>query len=265
MKITVLAENTSCRGDVGAEHGLSVFVETCGRRLLFDMGQTDLFGRNADVLGVDLGSVDVAVLSHGHYDHGGGLGEFLKRNRTAPVYVSRYAFGDHLNALDRYIGLDSSLKSEPRLCFCDGRTVLAPGLTLFGGKSPSPLKTPGARGMKLLREGVPEPDPFDHEQYLLAEENGRRILFSGCSHRGAPELCRFFRPDVFIGGFHFSKLDPDDPEDRASLVEAGKALWDCGAEFYTCHCTGVPQYELLKEVMGERLRYLSSGQRADIL
>ena len=84
MKVTVLSENTSACG-LPSEHGLSLYVETNGRKLLFDTGQGDLFARNAEVLGVDLSAVGLAVISHGHYDHGGGLKTFLSLNDSAPV------------------------------------------------------------------------------------------------------------------------------------------------------------------------------------
>ena len=74
MIITSLLENTTSRSGIAAEHGLSLYIETATHRILFDMGQTDLFARNAEALGVDLTHVDLAVLSHGHYDHGGGAG-----------------------------------------------------------------------------------------------------------------------------------------------------------------------------------------------
>ena len=86
MKITALVENIPGRG-LPAEHGLSLFVESGSTRFLFDMGQTDLFARNADALGVNLDTADFAVLSHGHYDHGGGLETFLSLNSHAPVYL----------------------------------------------------------------------------------------------------------------------------------------------------------------------------------
>ena len=91
---TALIENTSARG-LPTEHGLSLFVETAEHKFLFDMGQTDLFARNAETLGIDLSKVDFAVLSHGHYDHGGGLPAFLAVNPTAAVYLQASAAGDH--------------------------------------------------------------------------------------------------------------------------------------------------------------------------
>ena len=115
MKITSLVENTCSNGNYDVEHGLSLYIETEDKKILFDMGQTDLFVKNANIMGVDLSDVDVAVLSHGHYDHGGGLGKFLEINQKAPVYLSRYAFGKYYNGSSKYIGLDMDLNENPRL------------------------------------------------------------------------------------------------------------------------------------------------------
>ena len=78
MKITVLLENTSTQSNLTAEHGLSLLIETKPHIILFDMGQSDAFAKNAERLGIDLALVDTAILSHGHYDHGGGLKAFLR-------------------------------------------------------------------------------------------------------------------------------------------------------------------------------------------
>ena len=73
MKVTSLVENTSRRG-LPVEHGLSLHIQLDdGRQVLFDMGQRRLFADNAERLGIRLADVDAAIVSHGHYDHGGGL------------------------------------------------------------------------------------------------------------------------------------------------------------------------------------------------
>lgn len=115
MKLSVLMENTARSSEFFREHGLSLFVETENRRILFDMGQTDRFAENATRMHVPLETAELAVLSHGHYDHGGGLKRFLQLNRHAPVYVSPYAFEPHFSGPEKDIGLDRSLQGEPRL------------------------------------------------------------------------------------------------------------------------------------------------------
>ncbi|NCA67648.1 MAG: MBL fold metallo-hydrolase, partial [Clostridia bacterium] len=77
MKITTLCENTSISPEFKCEHGLSFYVETKKHKLLFDTGESGIFAENAAKLGIDLSEVDIAVISHGHYDHGGGLPAFL--------------------------------------------------------------------------------------------------------------------------------------------------------------------------------------------
>ena len=90
-------ENTAAGENLAAEHGLSLLIETGEHRILFDAGQTGAFADNAARLGLDLSTVDLAVLSHGHYDHGGGLARFLEINCHAPVYVNPHVFEPHYN------------------------------------------------------------------------------------------------------------------------------------------------------------------------
>ena len=180
MKITALLENTSACG-LPVEHGLSLFVETDACRFLFDMGQTDLFARNAEALGIDLNTADFAVLSHGHYDHGGGLSTFLKLNDHAPVYMSCHAFEPHYNGTEKYIGLEPSLQASGRIVYVDEEKEIAPGLTLYNRPDAVKVMDFGSCGLNVVQDGVMQPEDFRHEQYLLAEENGKRILFSGCS------------------------------------------------------------------------------------
>ena len=258
MKITCLLENTTRRADMMCEHGLSLYIETDTHKILFDMGQTDLFAKNARTLGVDLTSVDLCVLSHGHYDHGGGLSTFLARNDSAPVYVHRDAFLPHFNGTEKYIGLDVSLASHPRLRFCDGETAIGGGLSLFSCNDLPHTKPLVAHG---LTERVGDDfieDDFRHEQYLLIAEHGRRILISGCSHKGICDIVSRFSPDVLIGGFHISKMDCGD-----ALTAAADTLASYPTDYYTCHCTGKEQFAFMRRKM-ERLHYLACGDAVEI-
>ena len=259
MKITALIENTAARDCLAFEHGLSLLIETGKHRILFDAGDSGAFADNAKLLGVDLESVDIAVLSHGHYDHGGGLARFLEINRTAPVYVSRHAFGSHYDGKDdRYIGLDRRLEDSDRIILTGDELRLDDGLFLYSC-SGAELVTPiDSSGLCVKKDGAFCPEDFCHEQYLLIEEGGKRYLFSGCSHKGILNIMNWFSPDVFVGGFHFMNIDPDG-EERKRLDEAVKVLLSYHTVYYTGHCTGIGQYRYMKERMGDRLHYLSGG------
>lgn len=253
MRIVTLLENTACREGLSFEHGLSLYIETGSRRILFDAGQSGAFADNAEKLGIDLKTVDFAVLSHGHYDHGGGMERFLEINDKAPVYVNRNAFTPCFNASGRYIGLSEPLRSSPRLVFTEDTLEIAPGITLHSCNGlPSPFPTDSSG---LTAGETRKPDAFLHEQYLLIEEGGRRICSSGCSHKGILNIVHWLNPDVLVGGFHFMKV-----EDEAFLTEAARRLLESPTTYYTGHCTGGRQFAVMKKVMGSRLLALSGGE-----
>lgn len=256
MKITALMENTAAEPDITCEHGLSLYIEACGKRILFDMGQSDAFAQNANYLGVDLSAVDAAILSHGHYDHGGGVLRFFEENAHAPLYVSELAFAQHYNGTEKYIGLDPQIEKSGRLVRTGSEDVsLAPGLTIR--KLDPAARTYPSYGQGLcVRCGETfTPDDFLHEQYFEIIEEGKRVLISGCSHRGILNIVHAFSPDVLVGGLHFMKLDPAGEE----LSRMGQALKRTHTAYYTGHCTGLAQYEALKGMMGDQLHYLSAG------
>jgi len=85
VKITMLVDNQAGHGLV-AEHGLSLWIETEGKRILFDTGQGSALETNARALGVDLGTTDILVLSHGHYDHTGAITQVLQLAPKVDVY-----------------------------------------------------------------------------------------------------------------------------------------------------------------------------------
>ena len=255
MEITVLVENTCDNECCGTEHGLSMFIRTQKYNILFDMGQTTLFLENAKKLGVDLASVDFAVLSHGHYDHGGGLDAFLKINKKALVYVNENVFGGFYNAEDRYIGLDKSLKNHPRIVQVAESLVIEKGIMMVSCNNKKKKYDFGSFGLKKEVEACLIADDFCHEQYLCIAEHGKKVVFSGCAHRGVLNIMDWLKPDIFVGGFHISKI-----KDKVALDHLAHALNSYNADYYTCHCTGQEQYLYMKQHM-PRLFYLSSGKK----
>lgn len=250
MRIVTLVENTASREELAAEHGLSLYIETGSHKILFDAGQSAAFADNAEKQGIDLREVDLAVLSHGHYDHGGGLAQFVRLNERAPIWMNPHAFEPHYNASDKDIGLEPELAESGRIRFAEDGQRIGDGLTLY-----SRIDCPyGIRPFGLTM-GNRQPEDFRHEQYLLIEEAGKRVLISGCSHRGILNIMQWFRPDVLVGGFHFMKMDPAGMELEAAA--AALLRWPC--TYYTGHCTGEAQFAALKAALGTRLQRLSGG------
>lgn len=260
MRIVCLVENTSRKGCL-TEHGLSLYLETGEHKLLFDTGQSGIFLRNAQKLGVDLSAVDLAVISHGHYDHGGGLEVFLSVNDHAPVYMNEYALERHCAGPGRDIGLDPGLARHPRIRFSNDEASLGEDLMLFTGNSnPRPFPA-NSDGFTVIRDGEVFRDDFLHEQYLLIREGAQTFLISGCSHKGIRNVMHWMRhcpPDAVVGGFHLSNI-PMDREGRQRLDEVADTLLEYPSVYYTCHCTGIPQYQYLKTRMRGQLEYLSAG------
>ena len=252
MKLYTLIENTTTDDSLACEHGLSLYIEANGHRILFDAGQSGAFADNAEKMGIDLRQVDMCILSHGHYDHGGGLKNFLRINSKAPVYVHRRAFGAHYNGKEKYIGLDPSLLQEPRLIFTEGTVRLLPHMVLTDCGHPAWQSN--AWGLTRRTGDTWTPDDFRHEQYLLITEGQKRILISGCSHRGIVNIAEHFQPDVLIGGFHLNKL-----EDPRLLGETAERLLKTGTRYYTGHCTGDSQYDAIKAHLKDKLGRISTG------
>ncbi len=261
MKITSLLENTTLREDMHTEHGLSLYIETETHKILFDMGQSDAFAENAKTLGIDLAEVDFAVVSHGHYDHGRGLEKFLEINLHAPVYIMRDAFLPHYNVKSKYIGLDASLMSHPRIIFTDNiydEFSITDDITIFSCNSRERKYEFSAFGLTEENAGKLAPDKFLHEQYMQVEGEGKCVLFSGCSHKGIENIMRWFAPDVLVGGFHFSKMPCGE-----ALEDIAQNLGAYDTVYYTCHCTGAEQFDFMEKRM-QNLHYIACGDSIEI-
>lgn len=269
MRILNLIENTPGVPGCLYEHGLSFYIETERHRLLVDTGATDAFLRNAEQLGVDLGQVDTVILSHGHYDHSGGLLAFAQRNPKARIWIQQGA-GEayyHKNGtLEKYIGIDPRIRELPQVEWVDGDRRIDEELFLFGHVTGRRLWPLGNRELMLKKGSAFEQDAFLHEQYLVLEERGKHVLISGCAHNGILNILDRYReiygtaPDAVISGFHMSRKPDYSQADLELVRQTGEELRRLPVRFYTGHCTGDVPYGILKEVMGEQLSYVHSGE-----
>ena len=274
MKIINLVENEP--GDSGCEaaHGLSFYVETKNHKLLFDSSPSEVVIRNAKILGVNLTAVDTVILSHGHYDHSGGILPFVELNPKAKIYMQQNAGGEYY-AFDgeeqgfRYIGIDKRILSLPQVQLLKGDAKIDDELQIFTvDQRAYPLPSTNKR-LRELCNGQYIQDEFHHEQNLLLTADGKKILFCGCAHNGILNVMETLErkfgpdslPDLVIGGFHLMKRTEFSKADTAEVTEIANRLKSYKAHFATCHCTGLPVFNQMKEIMGEQLSYVYSGKQ----
>ncbi len=265
MRLVVLTENTAINEDFFFEHGLSLYIEACGKKILFDCGQSDVFLKNAKKIGIDLSAVDFAVISHGHYDHGGGLAAFTEINKTAEIFINKNAFSPHYSSstgVDRYIGLDTSLQGNPRFVMTDEIYAINEDFSLICADICEEKYAVDHSGLKMQGENGLCDDDFRHEQYLCFKDKGRKVIISGCSHKGILNIMNMTKPDILVGGFHFMRIDPKTDSDM--LIKNAEQLKSYGAKYYTCHCTGAAQFDVLKKVMNDELTYIPSGLDTEV-
>ncbi len=272
MKIVNLVENTAGASSCGMAHGLCFYVETKKHRLLIDSGPSgDLLLSNAEKKGVDLTKVDLVFLSHGHYDHGGGLAAFYGINPDAKIYAQKgadgafYAFREDGEA--HYIGLPDEVKALPGIVWIEGDEVIDEEITLISGLAGDRLMPPGNAHIRMMKDGALGQDSFSHEMCVAVTENGQTALFSGCAHSGILNILHRYRevcggePDYVFSGFHMRKHTGFTDDDIRVILETAQELKEyADTKFYTCHCTGIGPYEVMKRVMGSRLSYIHCGE-----
>ena len=273
MLIKTLVENTAISKDFGSEHGLSLYIETKKHKILFDVGASELFLQNAKKLDVNIADVGFLVISHGHYDHGGGLKTFLKENTKAEVFLHRLAFKKYYairpnDELD-FIGLDENLKQNKQIVLTSDRFFINSGIQVFSNIAQREAHPKSNGGLLKEYKGQTIDDTFAHEQNLVVEEDGKTLLVTGCAHNGIINILEHFHtlkgrmPNYVIGGFHLSSRSGGN-EDFEIIDRIGKYLMGTKAKFYTCHCTGLEPYKRLKAAMDDSIYYLSAGSEITI-
>ncbi|MCR5421229.1 MAG: MBL fold metallo-hydrolase [Lachnospiraceae bacterium] len=273
MRIINLIEDTAGTGGCEFKHGLSFYIETDKHKILMDLGPSEVTVQNAVKLGVSLEKVDTVILSHGHYDHSGGILPFEQYNSKALIYLQskadlEYYSDDGEDKGDkryRYIGIDRKIMNLANVKPLEGDYRIDEELSLFTIKSRTHKLPSTNRPLKEKINGEYIPDDFAHEHYLVVEEKEKRLLISGCAHNGILSILDEFKqlygeaPDMVISGFHLMKKSEYSDEELEEIVEISKCLMAYDTKFYTCHCTGLSAYRIMKEVMGDRLEYVHCG------
>lgn len=268
MRIVNLVENTPGVPGCRYEHGLSFYIETKKHRILVDSGATDIFLQNAETLGIDLTIVDTMFLSHGHYDHAGGILAFSRVNHDAKIYLKASAGEDfyHLNkGGEKYIGIDKKILKLEQCVFVQGDLEIDDELFLYTDVSGRRYPAKGNQKLRKKIDGVFIQDAFDHEQCLVITQDCKRILLSGCAHNGILNILDRYKeifhadPDIVISGFHLMKEGEYTQEDILNIQNIAHELAEMDTVFYTGHCTGEEACVMMKEIMGEKLQVMHSG------
>jgi 7,8-dihydropterin-6-yl-methyl-4-(beta-D-ribofuranosyl)aminobenzene 5'-phosphate synthase len=268
MRITILSDNQACQGLV-AEHGLSVWIETKDICILFDTGQGSTLQNNARVLDLDLGRTDILVLSHGHYDHTGGIPQVLQRARNIDVYCHpgvgqpRYTIR---TGKPKHIGMSrESVTAIGKLPLEQLHWVQQP---LFlsekiGITGPIPRETgyenPGGP-FYLDLEGR-RADPIDDDLALWIRTEYGLVVYVGCSHAGIVNTLNQVRRmsanskiRAVIGGFHLLHANTQRIEQTLHALRSMPL-----GLLVPCHCTGKRAVQALKDSFGDQVLCCGSG------
>ncbi len=256
MRAQVLIENNSSCLDLKSEHGLSVFVEVNGEHWLLDAGQSDKILYNAEQLGIDFSSLNGIVVSHGHYDHAGGVAHIVKSAVCAPpVYAHQLA------SIAKYsVASGGSMKKPNGWLAVDdvnvtwlgsGMVNLSECVMIFS----LPQDAPKNDRLMQLRNGVYSPDAFRDEIFtLVTDHNGHNMLYAGCTHHTLELLLPYVfdvlgipKIDAFVGGLHLMGRTTE--EIKKSLEVSKRYNVD---KWYVNHCTGEDAVNIWQQEYGSR-------------
>lgn len=272
VTITVLAENTAQGMGVLGEHGLSLWIETPETCVLFDTGQGLALPHNAERLSIDLGCADAVVLSHGHYDHTGGLAYALGQAPRAKLFLHPSALIPRFTCRDgkaREIGIPAHIRGavEERrtsITWTRGPTEVAPGMFVTG---PIPRRSgfEDTGGPFFLDADGTVPDPIEDDQAVWVETPGGVVVLLGCAHSGVVNTLDYIREQTgrkpiqaVAGGMHLgSASDERMARTIASLSQLSiEGIWPC-------HCTGATATAQLMAAVGDRCRPCNVGTRIE--
>lgn len=276
MKVTVLIDNNSHpTQNLLTEHGLSIYFEADGFKWLLDIGASEQFYTNAVNMGINVEDVDFLVLSHGHFDHTGGLGQFIKVNQKAQIFMSAQIEGKTFYSYrlqsKRNISINHSIVNQHinRFILADGNMRISKNVGLVC-EIPLLYKTPKANNkLYMINSDGEQPDEFIHEVALAVNTAKGIVVFSGCSHNGVLNILEaysiyFNKSQIIacIGGTHLIDSDSiNEYESESEINEIGKSIVGRypNMQIITGHCTGINAQKQLSKILGENFKSFHSG------
>jgi len=266
MRIVTLIENLVYQNGLVAEHGLSIYIETENCKILFDTGQSGLFLQNAFTLGIKIEEIESLVLSHGHYDHTGGLYSFLEKNSKAKIYAKNSIFTPKYSGNSRFIGTpENEERLNNRMIYVDSITEIAENIFIVTDIPISNSIDTHFNGMYKKADGNFIPDEFDDELFLLFKHNNKINIITACSHRGITNICKtatehFDLPiGLILGGLHMKNSTIEQNE---HLIQFFRQIQP--ESLGVCHCTGIERFAELRKDLESDVFYNFTGNEVVI-
>jgi 7,8-dihydropterin-6-yl-methyl-4-(beta-D-ribofuranosyl)aminobenzene 5'-phosphate synthase len=268
---TILIDDQSDEPAMKGEHGFSVWIEADDKRFLFDTGQSAAFFYNAEKLGISPHLADMLVLSHGHYDHTGGLPELVKRNPSLfvsshpDVFMPRYSrqFDGKMKPIGISKDAENALNQVDKFNF----SVIAPLHLSAGigisGPVPRVVRSEDTGGAFFLDPLGKNPDPIHDDMAMWFSTTEGLIIVTGCCHSGLMNTIKLIQSlnvgkplYAIIGGFHLAIASPE------RLRETCDFLQSTGVRrIMPCHCTGNGATLALEARFGQKIKRGKTGAR----